>query len=167
MQTVNFSPVIFYGKLRPSWSDSLWLFQRNSFSDYVGLLYSWIRAPIHKKWREEIFCERVKTCFATKLWLLIPGFLFFWCIVKIFLHWPNFGEASDAFPEWRVDLAPPCFWSAPLSISDRPRSDLELPFDSLTKLALSDNNVLADHSLLLLESSWCAEIVLLQVGGLD
>ena len=104
--------------------------------------------PSNRSDLKEPFCTRIRTCIM-ELW---PGL------------WPNFWEASDVSPVRAGLPPPPCLWPAQPSISDRPRSDLALwDFAPRTDSALREKNVLADHTLLLFESSFCTDILILQV----
>ena len=112
-------------------------FRLCSFAGFLGQSTKEFRAAMHKKWLQKAS------------------------------SWSKFGEATDQLNSYvslgRVD---PCSSSAPLSC---PRTCSHLALDWLfgsliSNSSLSDKNVLYLHSLLLMESSVCAEVIILQVS---
>ena len=112
-------------------------FRLCSFAGFLGQSTKEFRAAMHKKWLQKAS------------------------------SWSKFGGATDQLNSYvslgRVD---PCSSSAPLSC---PRTCSHLALDWLfgsliSNSSLSDKNVLYLHSLLLMESSVCAEVIILQVS---
>ena len=112
-------------------------FRLCSFAGFLGQSTKEFRAAMHKKWLQKA-----------------PS-------------WSKVGGATDQLNSYvslgRVD---PCSSSAPLSC---PRTCSHLALDWLfgsliSNSSLSDKNVLYLHSLLLMESSVCAEVIILQVS---